>query len=73
VADLCLAYLRAQDWIDGIVVGMENESQLEANWRLFARESLTADDCERIVRAAPIVPVALLDPAQWPPKKARAA
>ena len=29
-ADLCLAYVRGQSWIDGVVVGMETEDQLEA-------------------------------------------
>src|SRR6185312_10018003 len=33
-ADLCLAYARGQDWIDGTVVGMETEAQLDANLRL---------------------------------------
>ena len=30
-ADLCLAYARGQDWIDGAVIGMETEAQLDAN------------------------------------------
>ena len=43
VADLCLAYARGQDWIDGVVVGMETEDQLDANLRLFvARTALAA-------------------------------
>src|SRR4029453_8941014 len=31
VADLCLAYVRGQDWNDGVVIGMETEEQLETN------------------------------------------
>ncbi|HUO94570.1 MAG TPA: aldo/keto reductase [Rhizomicrobium sp.] len=66
VADLCLAYARGQDWIDGIVVGMETESQLEENLRLFVRPPLAAADCAGIARRIPRLPEALLNPAKWP-------
>ncbi len=65
-ADLCLAYARGQNWVDGVVVGMETEDQLEANLRLFVRPPLGAEDCARIERRVPALPDALLDPAQWP-------
>ncbi|MBI3675867.1 MAG: aldo/keto reductase [Proteobacteria bacterium] len=67
-ADLCLAYARGQDWIDGVVVGMENEHQLEENLRLSVRRPLERAACEEIDALMPRVPVALLDPAQWPAK-----
>ena len=41
-ADLCLAYARGQDWIDGVVVGLETEEQLEKNLGLFVKRPLTA-------------------------------
>jgi spore coat polysaccharide biosynthesis protein SpsF len=65
-ADLCLAYVRAQDWIDGVVVGMETEAQLEANLSLTVRAPLNADQCAKIDASRPRVPEQLLDPAQWP-------
>jgi len=65
-ADLCLAYVRAQDWIDGVVVGMETEAQLEANLSLTARAPLKPDQCAIIDASRPRVPEQLLDPAQWP-------
>jgi aryl-alcohol dehydrogenase-like predicted oxidoreductase len=67
-ADLALAYVRGQDWIDGVVVGQETESQLEANLRLCTRPPLSAADCAVIEAAAPRPPEALLDPAQWKPQ-----
>ncbi len=67
-ADLCLAYARGQDWIDGVVVGMETEDQLEDNLRLFVRPPLAPEDCAAIAQRLPRVPVELLDPAQWPKK-----
>lgn len=67
-ADLCLAYARGQRWIDGVVVGMETEAQLDTNIRLFVRPPLAAGDCAVIEASIPAVPDALLDPAQWPKK-----
>jgi spore coat polysaccharide biosynthesis protein SpsF len=66
VADLCLAYARGQSWIDGVVVGMETERQLDDNLRLFVRPPLSAEDCAEIARQVPRAPVELLNPALWP-------
>ncbi len=68
VADLCLAYVRAQDWIDGVVIGMETEEQLEANLRLSTNPPLALADCAAIEATRPRVPEPLLDPARWPPR-----
>jgi aryl-alcohol dehydrogenase-like predicted oxidoreductase len=66
VADLCLAYARGQDWIDGVVVGMETEEQLDENLRLFVRFPLAPEDCAALEMRMPRLPERLLDPAQWP-------
>ncbi|MDE3038188.1 MAG: aldo/keto reductase, partial [Pseudomonadota bacterium] len=39
--DLCLAYVRAQPWIDTVVVGMENRLQLEENMEMLQTPSLS--------------------------------
>jgi len=65
-ADLCLAFVRAQDWIDGVVVGMETEDQLRTNLRLFGAPPLSIEECEEIEHRILRVPIELLDPAQWP-------
>ena len=67
-ADLCLAYARGQDWIDGVVVGMETEEQLDANLRLSARTPLPPEHCTLVERELPHVPAQLLNPALWPQK-----
>jgi aryl-alcohol dehydrogenase-like predicted oxidoreductase len=64
-ADLCLAYVRSQDWIDGVVIGMETEEQFEANLFLSTRPPLASTDCEAIESCRPRVPERLLDPARW--------
>ncbi len=65
-ADLCLAYARGQDWIDGVVVGLETEDQLDDNLRLFLKRSLDAAECAAVEARIPRVPMQLLDPAAWP-------
>jgi aryl-alcohol dehydrogenase-like predicted oxidoreductase len=67
-ADLCLAFARGQDWIDGVVVGMETEDQLETNLRLATAAPLSAEACREIESLVPRVPAMLLDPASWPKK-----
>jgi spore coat polysaccharide biosynthesis protein SpsF len=65
-ADLCLAYARGQSWIDGVVVGLESEEQLDDNLRLFVKSPLTPEQCRSVAARIPKLPVALLDPSLWP-------
>jgi aryl-alcohol dehydrogenase-like predicted oxidoreductase len=69
VLDLCLAYVRSHEWIDGIVVGAESEDQLEQNYTQFKTPPLSQEQCEIIQRSMPIVPEQLLNPALWPVKQ----
>jgi spore coat polysaccharide biosynthesis protein SpsF len=66
VADLCLAYVRGQNWVDGVVVGLETEDQLDANLRLFVRPPLTVGQCALLEARIPRLPETLLNPALWP-------
>ncbi|MDE2133351.1 MAG: aldo/keto reductase [Alphaproteobacteria bacterium] len=65
-ADLCLAYARGQSFIDGVVVGLETEEQLDANLRLALKRPLGAAECALAEARLPRLPERLLDPAQWP-------
>lgn len=65
-ADLALAFVRGQKWLNGIVVGMETGEQLEINLALFERPPLASADCEAIERTRPRAPPQLLDPGLWP-------
>lgn len=65
VADLCYAWLRAQDWIDAVVVGMESEAQMTDNAALFARPALDSAALAEIAKSRPAVPGRLLNPALW--------
>lgn len=65
VADLCLAYVRAQDWIDGVVVGMESLQQLALNLALFKRPALTQSEIVEVDGTLPLTSERLLNPALW--------
>lgn len=64
--DLCLAWLRAQPWIDGVVVGVEAIELLYDNISMFGDPPLTLDQARTVSAALPKVPEQLLDPARWP-------
>lgn len=59
VLDICYSYVRSQDWIDTIVVGVETKAQLLENLELF-NEPLLAD-----LQGVPRVKEAVLNPAKW--------
>jgi len=65
IADLCFAYVRAQTWIHGVVVGMETMQQLSDNIELFVASPLERPDCEALRARRPLVPDDLLVPGRW--------
>jgi spore coat polysaccharide biosynthesis protein SpsF (cytidylyltransferase family)/aryl-alcohol dehydrogenase-like predicted oxidoreductase len=64
-AALCLAYVRGRDWIDGIVIGMDNAEQLAINLARFNDAPLDAEHGTEIAASLPRVPEALLNPSNW--------
>jgi spore coat polysaccharide biosynthesis protein SpsF (cytidylyltransferase family)/aryl-alcohol dehydrogenase-like predicted oxidoreductase len=65
VADICIAYLNAIEWIDGVVVGAERIDQLEQNIDLFGRPPLSADEVALVRGTRPRLGLSTLDPALW--------
>ncbi len=65
-ADLCMAYARGQEFIDGVVIGLETPEQLDLNLRLSVKRPLTLDECHLVDRRVPRLPEQLLNPALWP-------
>jgi len=64
-ADLCIAYVRAQPWVDSLVIGMETLEQLEENIRLFQNKPLTVEEACMVEAKLSEAPVELLNPALW--------
>lgn len=65
VAQLAVSYLRGLGWLDGLVVGVENETQLAQNLTLFEAEPLDEAAVAEIDRTRPAFDDALLDPGKW--------
>lgn len=65
VADLCLGYVNAQEWVDGVAIGMENMAQLHENIAIFSRLALTGEQAESIDMTRPRLSEATLNPSLW--------
>lgn len=65
VADLCLGYVSAQRWVDGVATGMENMAQLQENIELFSLPPLTDEEVVDINMTRPPLSEATLNPALW--------
>lgn len=64
-AALCLAYVDAQDWVDALVIGVENVAQLEKNLALLDAHQLDADALAIIRENRPVLAEDALNPATW--------
>jgi aryl-alcohol dehydrogenase-like predicted oxidoreductase len=64
--DLCFAYVRAQPWIHGALVGVATHDELMENVALFGRPPLPPEACARVESAFGELPETLLNPALWP-------
>ena len=63
--DLCLAYVRTQEWVDGVVVGMETKEQLIENIKYFNEPSLNNDQLNKIINSRPFLSEKTLNPSLW--------
>lgn len=68
-ADLCIAYVRAQPWIHGVISGARSTSQLALNLARFRRPALSFSEIERVNAVLPRMPRTVLSPL----RNARAA
>lgn len=65
VVNLCLAYVRSQKWIDGVVVGMQTDGQLSENIGFFNEKELTSNQLQKISGSLPKLDNQTLNPANW--------
>ncbi|AUM13739.1 aldo/keto reductase [Ketobacter alkanivorans] len=65
LADFCIRYVRSLPWVDGVVVGMESQQQLEENLASFERPLLESSLLSEIHATRPLLDNETLDPAQW--------
>lgn len=65
LADLAIAYVRAEPWADGCVMGVERPDQLAQNLDLFDRPPLSSEERSVVRSALPDYPDALVQPWLW--------
>lgn len=65
-ADLCLAYVRGLDWVDGVLVDPASDSEWETITRLSTKAPLTPAECATVEDILPRLPELLLNPSLWP-------
>ncbi|NJO53464.1 MAG: aldo/keto reductase [Bacteroidales bacterium] len=64
-AALALDFVAEENWIDGIVLGMETRAQLDANLAFWCGASITPATRAKILDLQRRIPPALLDPSTW--------
>jgi spore coat polysaccharide biosynthesis protein SpsF (cytidylyltransferase family)/aryl-alcohol dehydrogenase-like predicted oxidoreductase len=65
VQDLCIAFVKGLDWVDGIVIGMETYDQLVENLVIFSKDPLTAPQRDELIAKRPYVQESTLNPSLW--------
>ena len=65
LAELCIAFVRSQDWIDHVVLGMETREQVDMNASLFALPPLNDQVLQDIMSGMPLLTEATLEPSRW--------
>jgi len=65
VVDLCISYVRSQSWVDGLVIGMETEEQLEENIKIFGHPIINERKRLEIEASMPRLSLETLNPSSW--------
>lgn len=65
ISELCLKFVAANDWIDGVVIGVETLEQLHDNIRIMSKLDFSESDVHSILLNRPIIREESLDPACW--------
>ncbi|MGD9592046.1 MAG: aldo/keto reductase [Candidatus Berkiella sp.] len=65
IADLCISYVRAQPWIDSLVIGCLNVNHLQENVSLFHEPILSTEECKYVRDKIPHCEETLLNPGLW--------
>tara|TARA_B100000963_G_scaffold358099_1_gene381884 strand:- start:3611 stop:4540 length:930 start_codon:yes stop_codon:yes gene_type:complete len=65
IKDMCLNFVKSQQWIDGIIIGVNNIEQLNENIMLFKNKSFSNLEIENIELSSPKVLEKTLNPFYW--------
>lgn len=62
---LFLGYCLSQDWIDGVVIGIETEDQLRSNLHVADNSIYSKEDFQSIINSRPKINANVLNPSTW--------
>ncbi len=65
VSDLCIGYVNSQDWIDSVVIGVDNEKNLLSNLQSISMPLMSNEVITDLSASRPRINVSTLDPANW--------
>ncbi len=65
LVDLCVGFVKAQPWIDAVVLGADNMDQLLENAQLVSNKELSGEQLAKIESSRPQVNIMALDPSNW--------
>ena len=65
IPDLCVGYVNSQDWIDSVVLGVDNKTNLYLNLKSISEPFLSNDILNDLSGSRPIVSEDSLDPSNW--------
>ncbi len=63
--DLCFAYVNSINWVDGIVIGIEDISQLKLAMKHSKEKPLSEYEKKIVDETLPLAPLELLNPMLW--------
>lgn len=63
--DLCFNFVNSMDWVDNIVIGIDNFIQLKENFLLLKNKPLDNIKIDKIKKTRPQLKTSSLDPSQW--------
>ena len=65
IIDLSLAFANSINWVDGIVIGVDNTDQLEQCLFIINRSKLTKKEMKYLIKSRPKISSKTLNPAMW--------
>ena len=65
VSALCIKFVNSQDWIDGVVLGVDNPSHLRQNLNVFRSPMFSGSVQNKLLKNRPKIPEDMLNPSLW--------
>lgn len=65
ITELCATFVISNDWLDGVIFGMENINQLKENLGFFNVPRLSLKEIREIVDSRPKLKINTLNPSKW--------